>query len=185
MSKPIRLIGAPTDVGAGARGASMGPEALRVAGLCEALRGLGLHVADAGNLQGPGNPWQPPVDGWRHLPEVVAWNRAVFGAVTDALSDSQLPIVLGGDHSLAIGSISAVASYCRARGRRLRVLWLDAHAAGIPCTLPLGVMALVLKSACASNHSTRRRRPRARQYDATALMDPMARLWSPPSTMGN
>ena len=128
MSKPVRVIGVPTDIGAGARGASMGPEALRVAGLCEALRALGLHVADAGNLQGPGNPWQPPVNGWRHLPEVAAWNRAVFDAVTDALSVSQLPIVLGGDHSLAIGSISAVASYCRARGRRLRVLWLDAHA---------------------------------------------------------
>ena len=128
MPNAIRLIGVPTDVGAGLRGSSMAPEALRVAGLCEALRALGLHVVDTGNLHGPGNPWLPPVDGWRHLTEVAAWNRGVFVAVTDALGSCQLPIVLGGDHSLAIGSISAVASHCRTRGRRLRVLWLDAHA---------------------------------------------------------
>ena len=125
---PIRLIGAPTDVGAGARGASMGPEALRVAGLVEALRGQGADVHDAGNLTGPPNPWQPPVNGFRHLPEVAAWNQAVHRAVFDALQAGQLPILLGGDHCLAIGSISAVARHCAARGRKLRVLWFDAHA---------------------------------------------------------
>ena len=125
---PIRLIGAPTDVGAGARGASMGPEALRVAGLVEALRGQGADVHDAGNLTGPPNPWQPPVNGFRHLPEVAAWNQAVHEAVFDALQAGQLPILLGGDHCLAIGSISAVARHCRARGQPLRVLWFDAHA---------------------------------------------------------
>ena len=125
---PIRLIGAPTDVGAGARGASMGPEALRVAGLVEALRGQGADVHDAGNLTGPPNPWQPPVNGFRHLPEVAAWNQAVHEAVFDALHAGQLPILLGGDHCLAIGSISAVARHCQAAGQKLRVLWFDAHA---------------------------------------------------------
>ena len=125
---PIRLIGAPTDVGAGARGASMGPEALRVAGLVEALRGQGADVHDAGNLTGPPNPWQPPVNGFRHLPEVAAWNQAVHEAVFDALQAGQLPILLGGDHCLAIGSISAVARHCQAAGKKLRVLWFDAHA---------------------------------------------------------
>ena len=124
---PIRLIGAPTDVGAGARGASMGPEALRVAGLVEALRGQGADVHDAGNLTGPPNPWQPPVNGFRHLPEVAAWNQAVHEAVFDALQAGQLPILLGGDHCLAIGSISAVARHCRRQGRKLHVVWLDAH----------------------------------------------------------
>ncbi len=128
MTASIRLIGAPTDVGAGSRGASMGPEALRVAGLREALQALGLRVDDQGNLAGPANPWQPPLDGYRHLPEVVAWNRAVFMAVRDALDAATLPVLLGGDHSLAVGSIGAVAAHCRARGRKLRVLWLDAHA---------------------------------------------------------
>ena len=125
---PIRLIGAPTDVGAGARGASMGPEALRVAGLVEALRGQGADVHDAGNLTGPPNPWQPPVNGFRHLPEVAAWNQAVHEAVFDALQAGQLPILLGGDHCLAIGSIRAVARHAHAQGKKLRVLWFDAHA---------------------------------------------------------
>ena len=124
----VSLIGAPTDIGAADRGASMGPEALRVAGLPQALRGRGLDVADRGNLSGPMNPWQPPREGYRHLPEVVAWNRAVMGAVRDELAQERLPVLLGGDHCLAIGSISAVAAHCRQKQRKLRVLWLDAHA---------------------------------------------------------
>jgi arginase len=122
------LIGAPTDVGAADRGASMGPEALRVAGLADALRGRELEVLDAGNLSGPGNPWQPPRNGYRHLPEVVRWNELVYERVYAELGQGRLPILLGGDHCLSIGSIGAVARYCRERGRRLRVLWLDAHA---------------------------------------------------------
>ena len=124
----ISLIGAPTDIGAGARGASMGPEALRVAGLQAALEARGLQVADRGNLHGPSNPWLPPVDGYRHLPQVVEWNRAVFDAVRDELRQGRLPILLGGDHSLGLGSISAVARHCVDTRRKLRVLWLDAHA---------------------------------------------------------
>jgi arginase len=122
------LIGAPTDVGAADRGASMGPEALRVAGLAAALRGRDLEVTDLGNLNGPGNPWQPPQHGYRHLPEVVRWNELVHQAVYSQLQGGRLPILLGGDHCLGIGSISAVARHCREQGRKLRVLWLDAHA---------------------------------------------------------
>lgn len=124
----IALIGAPTDIGAGARGASMGPEALRVAGLGAALQAHGIEVLDRGNLSGPANPWQPPVDGYRHLPEVVAWNQAVHAAVHAELQQSHLPMLLGGDHCLGLGSISAVARHCRETGKKLRVLWLDAHA---------------------------------------------------------
>ena len=124
----ISLIGAPTDIGAGTRGASMGPEALRVAGLQAALEGHGLTVVDRGNLSGPANPWQPPVDGYRHLPEVVAWNQRVFDAVRAELQRGHLPILMGGDHCLGLGSISAVARHCLEAGKDLRVLWLDAHA---------------------------------------------------------
>ena len=124
----VSLIGVPTDVGASVRGASMGPEALRVAGLAAALANHGVDVADRGNLAGPGNPWHEAVGGYRHLDEVVAWNRAVHDAVLAELRGGRMPIVLGGDHSLAVGSIAAVARHCRAHGRRLRVLWLDAHA---------------------------------------------------------
>jgi arginase len=128
MNRQVSLIGAPTDIGAGARGASMGPEALRVAGIQPILESHGLEVRDLGNLSGPSNPWLPPVDGYRHLEEVVAWNQAVHHAVHGELAAGRLPILLGGDHCLGFGSISAVARHCREQGRKLRVLWLDAHA---------------------------------------------------------
>ena len=132
MSAPrpraISLIGAPTDAGASDRGASMGPEAMRVAGLRRALEARGLAVHDLGNLNGPQHASAPPVDGYRNLAEVTEWNRLVHEAVHDTLAAGRLPLLLGGDHSLGIGSISAVARHCRERGRALRVLWLDAHA---------------------------------------------------------
>ena len=182
---PVSLIGAPTDIGAGTRGSSMGPEALRVAGIGPVLEGHGLEVIDRGNLSGPPNPWKPPETGYRHLDAVVAWNRSVHVAVHAELTEGRKPVLLGGDHSLGIGSISAVARYCRETNRKLRVLWLDAHAdfntnqltpsgnlhgmpvaclcgpkpqrtaTGMPCRLPLGVSWLVLKSAWASSQSTR------------------------------
>ncbi|MCU7373103.1 arginase [Paucibacter sp. O1-1] len=126
--RAVSLIGAPTDIGAGARGASMGPEALRVAGLGATLESHGVEVLDRGNLLGPANPWLPPVDGYRHLNEVVAWNRSVHEAVHAELKLGRMPILLGGDHCLGLGSISAVARHCRETGKKLRVLWLDAHA---------------------------------------------------------
>lgn len=125
---PVSVFGVPTDIGASRRGASMGPEALRVAGLVEAIAARGVDVRDVGDVQGPANPQTPPVDGYRHLPEVVAWNRAVFEASRRELQAGRMPILLGGDHCLAIGSIAAVAAHCRATGKTLRVLWLDAHA---------------------------------------------------------
>jgi arginase len=127
-TRPISLIGAPTDVGASVRGASMGPDALRVAGLLEALRRQGFEVSDQGNLSGPPNPGQPAQGGLRHLEEVVAWNREVYDAVDATLGRGEFPLLMGGDHGLAIGSISAIAWHCRRQGRHLRVIWLDAHA---------------------------------------------------------
>lgn len=135
----IALVGAPTDVGAGERGGSMGPEALRVAGLRRALEALGLPVVDRGDLTGPANPLQPPREGYRHLDEVVAWCRAVRDAVGACLEAGELPLLLGGDHSLAIGSVAAVARHCRRLGKDLVVLWLDAHADyNVPATSPSG-----------------------------------------------
>jgi arginase len=128
MNRLVSLIGAPTDIGAGIRGASMGPEALRVADIGPVLVGHGLDVVDRGNLGGPANPWQPPQEGYRHLDAVAAWNRTVHEAVHAELADGRMPILLGGDHSLGIGSISAVARHCRETNKKLRVLWLDAHA---------------------------------------------------------
>jgi arginase len=128
MNRQISIIGAPTDIGAGSRGSSMGPEALRVANIGPVLEHLGLEVIDRGNLGGPANPWRPAEGGFRHLAEVVAWNQTVHDAVHAELGLGRLPILLGGDHCLGIGSISAVARHCREAGKKLRVLWLDAHA---------------------------------------------------------
>lgn len=107
----------------------MGPQALRVAGLAQALQALGAPVIDAGDLVGPPRPTSPQHGRYpHHLDEVIAWNRAVFQAVDLCLSEGDMPVLLGGDHSLAVGSISAVARHCHRQGRRLQVLWLDAHA---------------------------------------------------------
>jgi arginase family enzyme len=136
---PIALIGAPTDIGAGHRGSSMGPEALRVAGIEAALRRLGCAIEDRGNIAGPVNPDASPVNGYRHLEETTIWCQAVRDAVHDALRRGSLPILLGGDHSLSIGSIAGVARYCAAMQRPLSVLWLDAHADfNTPDTSPSG-----------------------------------------------
>ncbi|MFL6549496.1 MAG: arginase [Povalibacter sp.] len=128
LARMLSIIGAPTDVGANDRGASMGPEALRVAGLHSALAARGFDVVDRGNLNGPSNPVTAPVDGYRHLREVVAWNHLVHDAVYAELTQERLPILLGGDHCLGVGSISAAARHCRNTNRKLLVLWLDAHA---------------------------------------------------------
>ena len=128
MNTKVSLIGAPTDIGAGTRGASMGPEAMRVANIASVLASQGLEVEDRGNLTGPSNPWLPPVNGYRHLAEVTQWNQSLHDAVYAELQIGRMPIVLGGDHCLGIGSISAVARHCRDTGKKLRILWLDAHA---------------------------------------------------------
>lgn len=124
----VSLIGAPTDVGAGSIGSRMGPGALRVAGISQAIAQFGHDVKDCGDLNGPANPWLAAVDGFRHLNEVARWNELLHAAMYAELQARRLPIVLGGDHCLGIGSISAVARHCRDTGRQLRVLWLDAHA---------------------------------------------------------
>lgn len=106
----------------------MGPEALRVAGLGLALRRMGFTVLDQGNLSGPLNPQEPPVNGYRHLKEVVAWCATVRDAVYASLQAGDLPILMGGDHSLAIGSVAGVSRFCAEAGKPLSMLWLDAHA---------------------------------------------------------
>jgi arginase len=95
----------------------------------QALQSQGASVIDTGDLVGPPRPTSPQAaQGPHHLDEVIAWNRAVFDAVDLCLAQGDLPVLMGGDHGLAVGSISAIARHCHRQGRRLRVLWLDAHA---------------------------------------------------------
>lgn len=131
LTKPLQLIGVPSDSGAGRLGAAMGPDALRVAGLQPALQDMGLQVSDIGNLAGPPNlrtDRDPDHDGLRNFDSNLLWNQRVHDAVLKSLDAAELPIMMGGDHAFAMGSISAVARYCRSNGKTLRVLWLDAHA---------------------------------------------------------
>ena len=126
----ITLIGAPVDQGQRCPGCLMGPAAYRVAGIAQALTGLGHSVHDIGDLSLP-DPLpavrpstNPAVHG---LDAVSAWARAIAQAVGDVLQAGRMPVIMGGDHALSLGSVAAAAAHAQARGRPLFVLWLDAH----------------------------------------------------------
>ena len=125
MSQPIRLIGAPVDCGKARRGCLMGPDAFRTAGLEGALVDLGHEVRDLGDVT-PVLVDLAPVDGVHALPETVGWTIALARAAEAAVAEG-VPIFMGGDHALSLGSVAGVAAHARARGRPLFVLWLDAH----------------------------------------------------------
>ncbi len=138
------MVGAPVDAGAGQRGAGMGPVALRIAGLVEGLRELGIAVEDWGDLAVP-----EPVAVGGALPEaqarnlglVAAWSRLLAGRAQEAMRQGAVPVFLGGDHSLSMGTVTGVARHAREAGRPLVVLWLDAHADfNTPDTTPSGNM---------------------------------------------
>lgn len=138
-SRTVSMVGVNCDAGASKRGANMGAEALRVAGLQQVLGRLGVKVEDIGNIAGPRNPMDAPSDGYRHLAEVTQWNRKLHSTVYDTLCADKFPLIMGGDHSLAIGSISAVARKCAEDDIPLSVLWLDAHTDfNTPATSPSG-----------------------------------------------
>lgn len=126
--RPCILIGAPIDTGQRRPGCLMGPAALRVAGLAQALADLGHPVRDLGDLA----PDPVPDPGWtanpalHHLPETLGWAAALARAAQAAMAQG-LPIFLGGDHSLSLGSLAGVAAHAAALDRPLFVLWLDAH----------------------------------------------------------
>jgi arginase len=115
----IDLIGVPTDAGASCRGAALGPDDLRTAGLAERLAGLGYAVADLGDVG---------VD--RRLVPAAEIDALAVGASEAgyrSLENGARPIFLGGDHSISMGSVAGVARHCRDAGRPLFVLWFDAH----------------------------------------------------------
>lgn len=126
--RDVAVIGAPCDVAAGMPGSRLGPGAIRIAGLTQRLSGLGHNVHEYGDLAGPATPERAPENGYRHLEETVAWARAIHDGVQDALVRGEFPLLLGGDHSISIGSVAAVARHCAEREVPLSVLWLDAHA---------------------------------------------------------
>jgi arginase len=125
----IAIIGAPLDLGAGRRGVDMGPSAVRVANLNERLRALGYTVRDLGNIA-VDQPERAAVghERARYLDEIVRASRRLAGVVGWAADNGATPLVLGGDHSVAIGTISGMARHLRRRKQALGLIWLDAHA---------------------------------------------------------
>ncbi len=126
--RTLRLIGVPLDLGAGRRGVDMGPSALRIAGISGALESLGYRIEDAGNIAVPQREILPVgAPGLRYLEPIAEVCRALYAETTAALEADALPIALGGDHSLAVGSVAAAADHARASGDRMGLIWLDAH----------------------------------------------------------
>lgn len=125
---PVSLIGAPIDSGQRRRGCLMGPAAYRVAGLAATLAELGHEVNDRGDLAAGILPQaECPNTAVDQLPETLAWTRVLRAAVCEAMAAGELPVVLGGDHSLALGSVAGAAEHAARVGRPLFLLWLDAH----------------------------------------------------------
>ena len=138
--KTIVLIGFPMDLGAGRRGVDMGPSALRIAELDKKLRMLGYPVIDEGDIQVKTQEIQRITDErQRFLPEITRACEKLAQRVKKALDEGRFPLILGGDHSMSIGSIAGVSAYCREQGLRLGVVWVDAHSdMNTPETTPSG-----------------------------------------------
>lgn len=139
-SKKIALTSVSIDLGAGRRGVDMGPSALRIAGITDALTGLGFEVREVGTVHASAPETVERGDtSAKYLPEITKVCRATRDAVRMGLEEGCFPIILGGDHSLSIGSAAAVAEYHRDRGHSIGVLWVDAHAdMNTPKTSPSG-----------------------------------------------
>jgi len=136
----VSIIGVPCGFGASIAGVDLGPAAMRVAGLRPRIAKLGYEVHDLGDMRVE-CPDAPPMshEKLRYLPEITAACKALAEDVKKALEGGELPIVLGGDHSIAIGSVAGVASFCRQREETLGLIWFDAHAdMNTPETSPSG-----------------------------------------------
>jgi arginase len=125
----IAIIGAPLDLGQDRRGVDMGPSALRVASLNARVASLGYEVEDLGNIPVEQAEASPEGDARaKYLPQIAAACEVLAGRVGKALERGRVPLVLGGDHSVATGTVSGVARHFRAQGQRVGLIWLDAHA---------------------------------------------------------
>jgi len=140
MPEKIRIIGVPMDLGASRRGVDMGPSALRVAGLQARLKQLGRQVEDIGNV-----PVRQPEEqhygekNAKYLEEIAETCKGIAEIVRKTLEEDQMPLVLGGDHSIAVGTAAGVSSYFQKQSKRVGMIWLDAHGdVNTPETSPSG-----------------------------------------------
>jgi arginase len=126
---PVHLIGVPLDLGAGRRGVDMGPSALRIAGIAQRIGAIGRDVFDKGDLPAPIPEAQPPADARKkYVTQIAQVCHRLHGEALASLQAGALPLMLGGDHSLAAGSVAASADRVREHaGRPLGLIWIDAH----------------------------------------------------------
>ena len=128
MTPTVTLIGVPLDLGAGRRGVDMGPSAFRLADIHQTLRELGYEVEDAGDVEVAVRETRDPGDPrMKYLAEIRATCEALRDRVGGALAAGAVPVVLGGDHSIAMGTIAGVSRFHRERGRKIGLIWFDAH----------------------------------------------------------
>lgn len=129
QNKKVRIIGVPTDLGASRRGVDMGPSALRVANIGPKLGKLGYDVEDVGNVPVAvrESVLKPQEKGIKYLPEIVDTVTHLKDKVYQAFKDGRIPLILGGDHSLAIGSIAGATKFFGEKKQKIGVIWLDAH----------------------------------------------------------
>ncbi|HSF18927.1 MAG TPA: arginase [Vicinamibacteria bacterium] len=136
----VRVIGVRIDLGAGRRGVDMGPSAMRKAGIRERIRALGYEVADDGNIF-VDEPETLEVNDpkLRYLPQIASAMENLAARVEGAMAAGEIPMVLGGDHSIAIGTVAGVASHFRKSQKKLGMIWFDAHGdSNTPDTSPSG-----------------------------------------------
>jgi arginase len=125
---PIHIVGVPLDLGGGRRGVDMGPSAFRIAGLGERIAALGPAVVDEGDLEVPiPETRHAGDDRKKYIEDIATVCKALFETSVGALESGGFPLVLGGDHSLAAGSVAATSAWARSRGGRVGLIWVDAH----------------------------------------------------------
>jgi len=136
----IAIIGAPLDLGAGRRGVDMGPSAVRVANLNVRLADLGYQIEDLGNVPVVQRENQPQGDpNARYLAQITETCKWLAEMVDEAMDENEFPLVLGGDHSIAVGTVSGASKNLRARGEKLGLIWIDAHTdMNTPSSTPSG-----------------------------------------------
>lgn len=137
---PAALISVSMDLGAGRRGVDMGPSAFRIAGITEVVRERGYTIREAGTVHATAAEIAEVGEGrMRYFHEIADVTRRLHEQVREGLADGCLPLILGGDHSLSIGSVSALARHYRERGESVGLLWIDAHTdMNVPETTPSG-----------------------------------------------
>lgn len=152
--KSAEIIGVPLDFGANMRGANLGPYAIRIAGLHDKLAKMNYEIHDAGNIQVPiRETLKKPSE--KYLEEIFSICKELHSITAQALNNDHIPIVLGGDHSIAMGSISAANNYAKNKGSELGLIWIDAHAdLNIPETSPTGnIHGMPLATLLGKGHS--------------------------------